>query len=113
MADYTLTAKITADPSGFRAGFQKAQESLANLQSRVNQTGKSLQTIGKSISDFGNKLTRNITAPAVGAASALASITLVKGFNRLVGIDEARAKLKGLGHDAKAIESIMESALAS
>jgi len=113
MADYTLTAKLTADPSGFRAGFQKAQESLANLQSRLNQTGKRFQSIGKSISDFGNKLTRNITLPAVGAASALTSITLVKGFNRLVGIDEARAKLKGLGHDAEAIESIMESALAS
>ena len=113
MADYTLTAKLTADPSGFRAGFQKAQESLANLQSRVNQTGKRFQSIGKSISDFGSKLTRNITIPAVGAATALTSITLVKGFDRLVGIDSARAKLKGLGHDAEAIESIMDSALAS
>src|SRR5690606_25160514 len=113
MADYTLTAKLTADPSGFRAGFQKAQASLANLQSRVNQAGKRFQSIGKSISDIGSKLTRNITLPAVGAATALTSITLVKGFDRLVGIDSARAKLKGLGHDAETIESIMESALTS
>lgn len=113
MADYTLTAKLTADPSGFRAGFQRAQESLAGLQSRVSQAGKRLQSIGKSISNVGTQLTRSITVPALGAAAALAGLTLTKGFERLVGIDTARAKLKGLGHDAQTVESIMDSALAS
>lgn len=49
----------------------------------------------------------------MAATSGLVGMTLVKGFNRLKGIDEARAKLMGLGHDAKSIEGIMDSALSS
>lgn len=113
MADYTLTAKLTADAKGFQAGFQRAQQSLANLQNKVSSAGSRFSSIGKSISGVGDKLTRSITVPALGAASALTGVTLVKGFNRLVGIDTAKAKLKGLGHDAGSVENIMNSALES
>jgi hypothetical protein len=37
----------------------------------------------------------------------------VSGFNRLVSIENAQAKLKGLGNDAAAVTTIMENALAS
>lgn len=113
MADYTLTAKLIADAKGFQAGFQRAQQALANLQNKVSSVGSRFSSIGKSISGVGDKLTRRITVPALGAASALTGVTLVKGFNRLVGIDTAQAKLKGLGHDAKSVELIMGSALDS
>lgn len=113
MADYTLVAKLTADARDFVSGFDRAQGKLADLQGRVNTFGKRFQTIGNQISRIGDGLTRKITVPAVGAATALTGITLVKGFDRLVGIDTARAKLKGLGHDAGSVESIMESALTS
>ncbi|MBM7717204.1 tape measure domain-containing protein [Bacillus thermophilus] len=113
MADYTLTAKLIADAKGFQAGFQRAQASLANLQNKVSSVGNRFSSIGKSISGVGDKLTRSITIPAVGATSALTGVTLVKGFNRLVGIDTAKAKLKGLGHDAGSVENIMNSALES
>lgn len=51
----------------------------------------------------------------VAGAGALALIgtTLAKGFSRLQGIDQARAKLTGLGHDAGAVNKIMDNALAS
>lgn len=72
-----------------------------------------LKSIGSTVSGVGDKLTSFITKPAIGAATALGSITLVKGFNRLTGIDDARAKLLGLGHDGQSVEEIMKSALAS
>ena len=44
---------------------------------------------------------------------ALTGLTLAKGFNRLTGIDDAKAKLKGLGHDAESVTEIMNSAMES
>lgn len=106
MADYTLSAKITGDSSGFEKAFSTAQKA-------VNSFSEKFDSIGKKISSVGNSLTSKITKPALAAGTALAGITLAKGWNRLTGIDDARAKLQGLGHDAKSVETIMDSALAS
>ncbi|RDW17050.1 hypothetical protein CWR48_15735 [Oceanobacillus arenosus] len=113
MADYTLSAKITGDASGFTKAFGAAEEKLKGLSDKVKGIGKNISGFGSSLSSVGDKLTSGITTPAVAAASALTGITLVKGFNRLTGIDNAQAKLKGLGHDAKSVEEIMNSALES
>lgn len=113
MADYTLTAKLTADARGLQRGFHRAQEALANMQNKTASFGNKMKALGKRIGSVGDTLTRRLTVPALGAISALTGITLVKGFNRLTGIDTAQAKLKGLGHDAKSVEIIMTSALDS
>lgn len=89
---------------------KKADSSLAQTLGKV---GGHLTNAGKRISSAGDTLTRKITKPAVAATSALVGITLVKGFNRLTGIDDARAKLLGLGHDGQSVDEIMKSALAS
>lgn len=73
--------------------------------------GSNLTNISQSMKNVGQNLTRSITMPAMGAATALSGIALVKGFDRLTGIDNAQAKLKGLGHDAESVETIMSSAL--
>lgn len=113
MSQYTLTAKLIADEKGLIKGFGKAQEALAKMQSKTASFSSGLKNIGKDISRVGDNLTRRITTPAVAAATALTGITLVKGFNRLTGIDTAQAKLKGLGHNAENVEIIMQSALDS
>src|SRR5699024_9564051 len=51
------------------------------------------------------------TKPVGIATAAVGGLVTALGFKRLVGIDSARAKLKGLGHDGKSIEDIMDSAL--
>lgn len=106
MADYVLSAKITGNASSFEKAFQTAQNSVTAFE-------KHMANIGSKISNVGNSLTSKITKPAVAATSALAGITLVKGFDRLVGIDTARSKLQALGHDAESVEKIMDSALTS
>lgn len=73
----------------------------------------SLDGLGNKMQDVGRNMTKWVTTPLVGAATALGSVALYKGFDRLVGIDTARAKLKGLGHDAEGVEAIMASALDS
>lgn len=50
------------------------------------------------------------TATAVGA---VVTTSLFKGFGRLTAIDDAEGKLRGLGHTAESIETIMDSALES
>ncbi len=54
----------------------------------------------------GAKIAGVAIAAALGAA-------LVKGFKRLVAIEDAEASLRGLGHTAKGVRTIMNSALAS
>src|SRR5690606_12123789 len=52
------------------------------------------------------------TAIGVGAvAGAALSASLVKGFGRLTAIEEAQAKLTGLGHGAQSVRTIMDNAL--
>lgn len=62
---------------------------------------------------LGNDLTNKITKPALAAGSALAAITIGSGLSRLTAIDDARAKLTGLGHSAETVDVIMSNALAS
>ena len=69
--------------------------------------------MANTFTDVGDKLTSRITKPAITATSALTGLTLAKGFNRLTGIDDAKAKLKGLGHDAESVTEIMNSAMES
>lgn len=106
VADFILSAKITGDSSGFEKAFSTAQKTIDSFSQKFD-------SIGKKISSVGDSLTNKITKPALAAGTALAGITLAKGWNRLTGIDDARAKLQGLGHDAQTIETIMDSALAS
>ena len=106
LADYTLSAKITGDSSGFAKALSAAQKTVDAFANRFD-------SIGKKISSVGSSLTSKITKPALAAGTALAGITVAKGWNRLTGIDDARAKLQGLGHDAQTIETIMDSALTS
>lgn len=79
-------------PEATRAG-KSAGASIANSIS---------QTMGK----MGSTLTKAITLPALGAATAIGGITAALGWQRLTGVDNARAKLEGLGYAAKDVERI-------
>lgn len=61
---------------------------------------------------IGETLTSGLTA-AAAAGAGLFGAALWGGFGRLTAIDDAQAKLRGLGHEAAAVDTIMESALAS
>ena len=50
---------------------------------------------------------------AGGAIAAVTGTALVKGFGRLQAIENAQAKMRGLGHDADTVRQIMDNALTS
>lgn len=107
MADYTLTAKLTADAKDLQRGFSQAQESLADLQGKTAQFGDTFKDMGKRISSVGDNLTKKITKPALIATTAATGLVSALGFKRLIGMDNAQAKLQGLGYEGESVESIM------
>src|SRR5690606_27283391 len=52
-----------------------------------------------------------MTAAVTGAAVAISGISLTRGFTRLADIEDAQAKLRGLGHEAETVETVMNNAL--
>lgn len=54
-----------------------------------------------------------LAAGVAGVGSAVAGIALKGGISRALNIEDAQAKLRGLGHDTQTIETIMDSALDS
>ena len=65
---------------------------------------------------FGRKIFGGLTKVAKGtgiAAGATFAASMVKGFGRLSAIENAEAKLKGLGHTTAEVEAITKNALNS
>lgn len=93
----------------------------------LDKIGEKITAIGSGLTGVGTSLTSNVTAPALSAASAVAKIavtgaaaatavagiSLGKGFSRLVQIDSAKKKLEGLGHSAEEVELVMTNANAA
>lgn len=106
MADYTLSAKITGNSDSFQKACSNAKKALSDIQ-------KNFSSISSSLNKTGKELTSKITKPALAAGTALAGVTLGKGFARLTAIDTAKAKLEALGNSAEKVTDIMKSANAS
>lgn len=91
-------------------GIKKDIETALDQPAVADAAGK------KAGSKFSTGLAATLGAGAIAAGAVAATgigVALSKGFDRLVGIDTARAKLTGLGHDAESVNKIMDSALAS
>lgn len=80
-------------------------------------TGRAADNAGKSIGGrLSGALTKTLKVGALTAGGAIVGTlgtALYKGFGRLQGIEQAEAKLTGLGHSAKGVEKIMGNALAA
>ena len=76
---------------------------------------KELGGVGaKASSGLGGKLLGGLKKTAVGAGVAIGGVlagSVAKGFQRLSAIEQAEAKLSGLGHSAESVEAIMANAL--
>lgn len=99
-------AYIQIIPS-LKGAAQRIREELGDKQKTAHtQTG---QTIGSNITAG----IQNAATAATAAIAATIGTAFAKGFSRLAHIDQAKAKLKGLGHDAKTIETVMQNATAA
>lgn len=78
----------------------------------AGRTGKKAGVLGK-VSSATGKLAKTVGKAGLAGAAAGLGTVLYKGFSRLNNIENARSKLDGLGHSAKAVDGIMANALAS
>lgn len=83
---------------------------VGGLSSHMEKKGSSLGSgLMKGIG--GGLLIGAGAAAAAGVATL--GVALTKGFSRLNSLDQATAKLEGLGHSAESVQSIMDNALAA
>ena len=88
----------------YRENFSMA----GRLSNSFRSIGSSMQSVGGQAQNMGRSLTSSITKPALVAGTAMAGITAKLGFDRLVGLDSAKAKLEGLGYSTKEVGSITD-----
>lgn len=88
----------------------KAGQSMENAGNKMQTFGSNMMSVGSKISGFGSSLTNHITKPILGIGAALGGLTLGLGMKRLVGIDDAKAKLEALGNSTEEVDEIMQNA---
>ena len=88
--------------------YQRNFSTLGRLSNSFSSIGSGLQGVGQKAQNVGSSLTSSITKPALVAGTAMAGITAKLGFDRLVGLDTAKAKLEGLGYSTKEVGSITD-----
>ncbi|MCR1833052.1 tape measure protein [Oceanobacillus caeni] len=86
----------------------KMNSNFINIGKSLTKFGDNMQKVSKKAKSLGSDLTKKITLPAAGAATAIGGLTAALGWKRLVGLDTAQAQLKGLGYTTKEVERISE-----
>lgn len=74
---------------------------------------KSSRTILSRVGGAFTKVGKIGVGAVAGVATGLVGLAAKGGFDRALNIENAQAKLKGLGHDSESVSEIMNNALAS
>lgn len=115
MATTVATVYVNVLPSA--KNFAKQLRGELNVSSMGKEITADLEgTVKKSGGGIGGVLAKGIkrTFTAVlGGGALFAGLASKGGLSRLLDIEDARASLSGLGHDAKAVDKIMNNALDS
>lgn len=93
-------------PDFAKTGIEGAKSAISSVMSVLGSIGSAAASAFKGVSTA-------IVGVGAGVTVALGKMALTGGFSRALSIEDARAKLKGLGHDAGSIDEIMNNALAS
>lgn len=73
MSDYTLSAKITGDSSGFDKAIQSAEKSASSFEKKMENIASKAKSIGGKISGIGTTMTVGITTPLTIAGKGMVS----------------------------------------
>lgn len=97
MADYTLSAKITGDATGFDRAIKDAEKSAGNFQKTIGDMGKKLSSAGGSLQSAGKKITTATTAfagiAAIGVKYNATMETYATSFEVMTGSAEKSAEV--------------------
>lgn len=110
MAQDIGVAYVHVEPSG--QGFGKSIEGSINDAVGKASKKSSSNLMSKLGGAFG-KIGKAGTATIAGLATGITVLAAKGGFERALNIENAKAKLTGLGHDSQSVTEIMNDALAS
>lgn len=96
----------TQDYKEFTKAQQIANSGWTKAGNGMTSISKGLDSVSSKLTSTGQSLTNNITKPALIAGGALTAMVGKLGFDRLVGLDSAKAKLEGLGKSTEEVERI-------
>lgn len=82
----------------------------AGLQGEADRAGKS---IGSRFSSSVMSTVKSTLKLGGIVTAAIGGFTVKGGFDRALGLEDARAKMRGLGHDTATVDQIMANSLAS
>lgn len=86
----------------YGSGFIELEPKMDGFEGQVK---RGLDTVGKTV--------LGVVAGVAAIGTGIAAIAVKGGISRALNIEDAQAKLRGLGHDAEALDTIMASALDS
>lgn len=99
------TRDVNKRSGGFFDNMQKKAESTSKVFTNI---GDNVKNIGRPIADVGSSLNNWITKPAIVATGAVAGMFGGLGAKRLIGLDNAKAKLEGMGYSTEEVGAITE-----
>ena len=120
-----LKSSIKEADSLVEKSYKNQAKSANTAKKATNGVSHSLKNVGetarqevnrKATQSFVNFTKRGVLVAGTAVAAlttAVVGLTLKGGIDRALNIEDAQAKLRGLGHDAESITNIMDSALAS
>lgn len=103
MAQEVGTAYVTVQPSARGFGKQVEGEIGAGVAGAEKKSSGLFKGMFGKVAKWGT----------AAVAAVVTGLTIKGGISRALNIEDAQAKLKGLGHDARSVDQIMVDALAS
>lgn len=108
-----LAVRIKGYAEGFDKATQTAREhvgKIAETSERVKgRVERAFDSVAGAVWRAGKRIVQVGIAGTIGAIA----LSLKRGWDRLTGIENARASLEGLGHSGAEVDSIMKAALGS
>lgn len=112
MPNESAVAYVSVVPSA--KSFSSKLEQQINPAALGSSVGEKMSgSFLKRVGVMTAKTTAIIGGGVAAIGATIAGVAAKKGIDRLLDIDDAKGKLKGLGHDVNGIANIMDSALAS
>lgn len=103
MAEAVLFVELVPTTAGIK---RQVEKDLSGSFTEVESRGTSmLSKIGGGV--------RGVATAVSATIATVAGMSLTGGISRLLNIEDAQAKLRGLGHDAASVDQIMTDALNS
>ena len=108
-----ISVVASIDTSKYKRGAKEIESANKEIEVSTNNTGGAFDKLNAKLGRMAKGGLKIAAGGMAALAATVATMTIKGGIDRALNIEDAQAKLKGLGHDADSVENIMNSALDS